>query len=191
MCVSVHVHTYTCTPANTCETYMVAVKVRGRRLTGISWGLTMLGIDTSNSSWNFLPLPYGSFSGFLVCSVPIVPKKDSFFEPVYFQNLILGDLPLPGSKTEFSQYAWLLQYLYMLASSHQTTNLNKDVFLAFLDTLFNSLQHYFSPKSVRRPWGLGMVSNETSSQQLMFCSQTGTNLPLEIYLQLFFLELRL
>jgi hypothetical protein len=46
----------------------------------------------------------------------------------------------------------------MLASSHQTENLNRDVFLVLLDKLYNSLQHYFSLKSVRHLWGLGLYT---------------------------------
>lgn len=141
-------------------------KWREQKFWGNGWlaspGAQLLNLDTNK----FLEVAFLShvvFCGCLVSSVPTAPKKYGFFELVYFQNLILSDPLWPRIERKFPWYIWSLQYLYMLASSHRTANLNKDVFFVLLDTSINSLWHYFSVKSVRHPWGLVVVSSGTSS----------------------------
>ena len=48
------------------------------------------------------------FQCVLVFSITTAPKKYGFFEPVYFQNLILHDSLLPESERTFPQHVWPL-----------------------------------------------------------------------------------
>lgn len=101
------------------------------------------------------------FQCMLVFPITIAPKKYGFFEPVYFQNLILHDSLLPESERTFPRHVRPLSYLYVWASGHWTANPNKVI--SCPPWCRNSIWCYFSLKSARHPWGLGIVSNGTSS----------------------------
>lgn len=111
-CVSVCARACTCVCVlvRTCgsihETQLGAVGV----WSSIGWHLLWLSYCSWHRRQCLMQLCWTTwfFSACLVFSITIAPKKYGFFEPVYFQNLILHDSLLPESERTFAWHVWPL-----------------------------------------------------------------------------------